>query len=329
MKRIILILLMLLFACIPLTGLASEPPVLADEQLVRTLLPDHTLKRGVMSGSDRMLLLMRSPEDELVFVGAVYQDGAWHLTTSTPLPEGTILGVENFTHSLGIPNTTGEGYPYFTVSLAALDATHWRVSSFYPPGDQVREFSLGPNWIALGSARDGYILGSHPWSDITTIDWTTLPADYESAAAQVDHDGWAMVNNPDPKDRLHLRAAPSRQAASYGKYYSGTPVRVLEQKGDWAKVRIGGREGWMMAEYLAFDDDMALVEIAAPWLMLLTGADASLYADYEDAVPCGTLTEDVVYYVIGVLGDDWYHLWFYYTDEYAYIRQNALWEGNG
>ena len=50
-------------------------------------------------------LLMEKPDGTLVFVGCV--QGAWNewqLTESTPLPEGTILGVENFTHSLGIPS---------------------------------------------------------------------------------------------------------------------------------------------------------------------------------------------------------------------------------
>lgn len=55
----------------------------------------------------------------------------------------------------------------------------------------------------------------------------------------MDTSHYAFVNNPDPADRLHLRAKSEKGAASLGKFYNRTPVYVLEERGDWARVRIG------------------------------------------------------------------------------------------
>lgn len=61
----------------------------------------------------------------------------------------------------------------------------------------------------------------------------------------------AYVSNPDPADRLNLRQSPDQHAPSLGRYYNGTPVEVLAAGEEWAKVRIGSLEGYMMAIYLS------------------------------------------------------------------------------
>lgn len=66
-----------------------------------------------------------------------------------------------------------------------------------------------------------------------------------------------MVDNQGPWDRrLNLRTRPDKSAASLGRYYTGTRVRVLEDLGEWSHVSIemGTRrvpvEGYMMNAYL-------------------------------------------------------------------------------
>lgn len=71
---------------------------------------------------------------------------------------------------------------------------------------------------------------------------------------------YAVVNNPDPEDRLNLRSQPSRDAASLGKYFNGVMVQVLGSAGNgWARVRVGATEGYMMTEYLADPAQMTVV----------------------------------------------------------------------
>lgn len=66
----------------------------------------------------------------------------------------------------------------------------------------------------------------------------------------------AVVDNgSDPGSRLNMRSAPSRDAASIGKFSSGTKVEIIADAGDgWAEVEIGsGRSsihGYMMKDYL-------------------------------------------------------------------------------
>lgn len=66
----------------------------------------------------------------------------------------------------------------------------------------------------------------------------------------------AVINNPDPKDRLHLREKASISAASLGKYYNGTVVKIISDAGNgWLKVSIGEGKGilsgYMQTQYLA------------------------------------------------------------------------------
>ena len=54
----------------------------------------------------------------------------------------------------------------------------------------------------------------------------------------------AVVNNPDPSDRLNLRTNPSQDAPTLGKYYNGTHLEVLSNEKDgWVKVSIFDLEG--------------------------------------------------------------------------------------
>ncbi len=61
---------------------------------------------------------------------------------------------------------------------------------------------------------------------------------------------FGIVINPDPRDRLHLRAKPSRSGESLGKFFTGTQVEILEEAGDWYRVRVGFDEGYVMRDFI-------------------------------------------------------------------------------
>lgn len=63
---------------------------------------------------------------------------------------------------------------------------------------------------------------------------------------------YAVVYNPDAGDMLNLRREPSTGAESLGKYHTGVVVQVLENVDDqWARIRVGQADGYMMRRYLA------------------------------------------------------------------------------
>ena len=65
-------------------------------------------------------------------------------------------------------------------------------------------------------------------------------------------------------DRVHLRAAPSTGAASLGLYYSGTETVLLGLDAEWAHIRIGTEEGYMMRRYLRIAT-VAPLQIQVPY----------------------------------------------------------------
>ena len=191
------------------------------------------------------------------------------------------------------------------------------------------------SYTAYGLMTDSgsWLVGDYPEVELATADWASLPANLAQAKATLDPSGWARVICDTPENRLHLRTAPETNAASLGKYYQGTPVRVLGQSGDWTEVDVFGVHGYMMTKWLVFGADMNGIENAFPQLqyqeeVLQTGI--GIYASPWDNVPFATLTAHTNPnhpVVIGIIGDDWYHVLFPETGLSGYIRQDALWAG--
>ncbi len=339
MKRLCAALLTLCLSLCALPALAGDPPLRPDDALIASLFPpvdgaEDVPQTGVLLGyayvegvaDDGLLrMLARRPEDNaLVFVGGVSDgQGGWRLTVSTPLPEGTVLGVENFTTSLGIPY---DDY-FHTVTLSPFEDGTWGVTLMYPRGGGL--FQLGPNWA--GSGENPFApeaIGFSPWRDVTTIDWATLPLSVAEAVDALDRSAYAVVCNPDPADRLNLREKPDQKSGSLGKYYNGTPVQVVEYGREWCFVIAGSATGWMMTDYLAFDKAADAVEFAGPWLHA-AGADTPLYNHTRETSQQRTLRPGERFYVIGVVGEEWVHIWLPDAGAAYYVKPESLTPGNG
>ena len=129
---------------------------------------------------------------------------------------------------------------------------------------------------------------------------------------------YAYVCNPDPTDRLHLRAAPNAGAASLGKYYNGVQALVLDDAGGgYLHVLIDSREGYMKAGYLSTQPVASAQPVVTVSNPRGTGANVrsapSLSAAYPWVAHNGeTLT------VLAVLEDGWLHV--RYQGEYGFVR---------
>lgn len=194
-------------------------------------------------------------------------------------------------------------------------------------------FHVGVNHV-IGSSADSSLdirFGDLPAFDLETMELDRIPKRFTDAVRLLDQRHWAVVSNPNPADRLHLRQRPDRQAASLGKYYSGTPIRVLARRGDWAKVDLFGTEGWMLAKYLVFGDGMNEVKRAMPQLSGITGELRPLYQKpQEQAMELQRMgLQHSRYLILGVVGDAWYHVWFPTENIAGYMKQAWFWEGNG
>ena len=207
----------------------------------------------------------------------------------------------------------------------------WVMNSGAPSFDYNVEFcGIAYEWSNQGT--DGLYIGSlsSGMDNLLTIDLNQLPTSMDSLISLVDSDGWAVVNNPDPADRLHLRVEPKRGAKSLGKFYNGTPVQVHETKGDWCRVSIGldgHLEGWMMKEYLVFGAQMQDVDCVFPQLSLKEERQNALaYAD-QDMDGNGYRLNGTIW-IAGVVEDELYVI-LTNRGETGYMPQEWFWEGNG
>lgn len=313
-------LISILLALILLTGtaLADESVNPADLAMIAKLLPGCKYVKGIDDGST-LRLLMRTPADKLVFVGGVQaNDGTWAFTESTPLPEGASMDAAG---GLIIPTDKD----VFTVGLHPYADGTWGLSRI-DPGSDSTEIILYKHVVIFRRRHqnEDAMLGDHPWSDVTVIDWTSLPASHEEACAALDTSHWAIISSPDPLACVRLRSGPSTDAETLGGYYNRTPVYIREAGKEWCAVTIGGVEGWMMTRYLVNGANMRDVPSAAPYAMpqreeTMLHVRPSRSSDYvlrEMEYPFSP-------YVLGKTGY-WYHVWLQDTEEYGYVHADDL-----
>lgn len=201
--------------------------------------------------------------------------------------------------------------------------------------------TIGPDYAAPDGQttvyrNDGYIYGASPWGSLKQAE-IALASSYEEIAAQMDQSAYALVNNPNPADRLHLRAVADKGSYSYGKFYNRTPVLVLKRGDTWTKVRLGCGEnamtGFMMTKFLVFgEEEKAQLACAFPQMDLKEeyrehGA-LMLAEPNRNAASCGMYKHDASDFIIGVSGGEWYVV-LRSDGTVGYVLQEAFWSGNG
>lgn len=218
----------------------------------------------------------------------------------------------------------GEGERYCSIALQD-DGKTWGVC--YVGGEDW--FSVREHCLIDENGNRCY--GVLPCSVLENADLTSLPMTLDEAIRQLDRSAIAVVNNPNPADRLHLRKQPDRGSQSLGKYYNGTPVHLLNEKGEWVQVAIGSTEGWMMKKYLAFGGKMDQVEDASPALVLRPEEleHGVTVADTPNGMIKAVLDHDTDADIIGIVGDEWFHVVFEQEGLEGYVRQSSFWPGNG
>ncbi len=175
--------------------------------------------------------------------------------------------------------------------------------------------------------NDGVHYGEHPWQMIESIDFTAIPVQKEALLSTVDQSSFAVVNNPNPEDRLHLRELPRKDARSLGKFYNRTPVRVYAIKGEWATVGVGSLTGYMMTKYLAFGEEMADVKCAFPQLFIKEEVDSLPLQPWKEGRTAGHIDHETEFYIVGVEEERYVILTA--DGRVGYVKQSDFYPGNG
>lgn len=124
--------------------------------------------------------------------------------------------------------------------------------------------------------------------------------------------GYAVVNNPEVEQQLHLRSEPRESSPSHGQYYNGTTVELLEQSGEWWSVRVFDRLGYMHADYLRPDSSVSRpIAVDTGLLIGEEGMGALPLRSYpSDSAPITPVYFDPGQTTADILGQAgiWYHI---------------------
>lgn len=194
--------------------------------------------------------------------------------------------------SFTVNNAAGTG-----LNLRELQSTKSKSLGFYKNGEIGYVLGVGETWchVVIGADQVGFMLRER---------LSPVPVfDKESETA--------VVHNPDARDRLNLRTAPSTQATSLGKYYNGCTVTLLsDEKNGWVNVRIGNLEGYMEAKYLSRGTEGNRVASAMPTLTIQNASGTGLNLRERPAQSSksfGLFLNGKSVQVLG-LSQDWYHV---------------------
>lgn len=241
-------------------------------------------------------------------------------TVSAPLPDAAW-----FKAYMGVDvhlSARGPGYSF----IRPEGSDRWRLQ--FVMGDNRGEdwFYVGPDYLFDPQAPEPvYHFGDIPWTDIASLTFQALPRTFAQAREHLDQDGWAKAN-PAAKS-MPLLDAPDVRAQTLVMLYRGTPLRVLERTGNWARVQLAGLSGWVQADALALGEDMNGVRPAFPPLM---GADSTqgrpmpLHERPDAASPAPRqrdLKDDRYYWIVAEVEDDWYYVYFFPEGIGGYMPQ--------
>ena len=189
------------------------------------------------------------------------------------------LGSEGTTHSTAYVKTNSRG-----LNLRA--EPNGNILGSYPRGTKVTVLSNNGNWSKVSvDGKTGYM----------QTQWLSTKSVSSGSSTVKPATGTAVVNNPRDTQVLFLRREASANSESLGYYRNGKTVTLLARQGDWYKVSVDGKTGFMMAKYLKVTSEVvsgtARVFNANGGSYVNFRSRASLSASVIGTVPVGTTVE--------------------------------------
>lgn len=199
----------------------------------------------------------------------------------------------------------------------------WYIDDMYGKLPDAERVKILKEWAWIKGDRPSYTVDWPERITLKSFQFDAFPRDELTLASKELPEyncGWklgenppglvyAVVNNPNPKDRLNLRKGPDTKSEYLGKYYNGMEVRVLEERTDgWVYVFVGNnRNGYMRREYLAFGEAGESVVSAMPAYTAPARAWSLLYAPFDDSNVKAEMTGGERIEVMGVVSG-WWHV---------------------
>ncbi|MBQ8554293.1 MAG: SH3 domain-containing protein [Clostridia bacterium] len=291
--------------------------------------PGHTYVDGHV-GEKNAVMLLKTPEGSCVLAGCELTQAGWQVTHSTPMPAQSSMepradgGV-----TLYIPLRTGADARENGVDMACtvqlVDGV-WRLTQlhFEDRVFQVRDCGYFGTWAFYGDVTFE--------TDVTRIDWLSIPTTVEQSFAALDLSAWRVVG----RERTALYERPDAASLCLGRYEDGTPVRICAQQEGWAQVAILGGDvtGWMQLEGMESADTQmeedGYIGWWNPWWLpeveITPDMAVPVLYDAPDGEVKHALTVGGAYglSILGACGGGWYHAAVFSGDVDGYVHVDEL-----
>lgn len=238
--------------------------------------------------------------------------------------------------TLTIPKTNGTLYLYEAQSTSSKC-----IDSSCIPGTQLQLLGVAEDWYHVKvNGKTGFMpatlidpsgvysfsgdVAGHTGTSVSSIPVVSGSSSHSSTAwtgptgthpigeftYPIDDYG-AAINNPNPADRLNIRAEKSENARSLGKYYNGARASVeYPSDGEWTYVSIGSLFGYVKSDFLEINPSnppasaMPIMTVSnpPPTRYLNIRAEPSTNAESLGKYPNGTAVTVMGY------SDQWAHV---------------------
>ena len=119
------------------------------------------------------------------------------------------------------------------------------------------------------------------WAYVGRLPWV----DYEGGGGKVEH---GQVLAP-TGSTVNLRRAPNRSAALVDRIPIGTMCEIFEEQGEWDRISVSGKVGWMMSQYIS-----KVIEAETLYEITIQGLDLSQAQALQNNYPGSIIKEMTV-----------------------------------
>ena len=180
------------------------------------------------------------------------QSGSWYAVTAPDGLTGYMLGTYLQINGGGggggiVPSQTSA---YITsanglnVRLRSGPGKGYSILASYAPGTPCTILNAGNNWCRI---QVGTMTGYMMTQFLTTQPYTPVPQPQPQPQPSGEYQVYVTSSNG---KGVNLRSGPSKAYSSIGFYSVGTEAWMVTRGSTWSYIRVGGRYGYMMTQFL-------------------------------------------------------------------------------
>ena len=164
--------------------------------------------------------------------------------------------------TLYVRTNTGRG-----LNLRDMPSLEGNIITSFKPGTAVKVLVRGANWhkVSIGE-QVGY-----------------MDARYLTSASSGTASKTGVVSNPGANQVLLLREKASTDARVLGYFGNGTQVTITGESGDFYKVSVGGKNGFMMKKFIKLNASSSSTLPAAPFTAKLMNPNGNSIVNFRTA----------------------------------------------